>query len=549
MSGRTFRRETEYDRERRRTNVSSESRSVAKRLPTDTNKYGPNFWQPFSRKSCYYSDTDTRKENTTEAHSPEASSTESTPRGTPALASISLEIKNTQENLETNGKPNNAKSHGLRINCAKGPDVQNDDMEARALNIESRPASRESPYTREPESYHQERPYLVPNNAPAEPIRPTPRSEFTRARHPNPARPRIALTAWRLHDPIITLLGKDLSGIELAPFLTKWATACYGEDSDQSQYWERKIAPEIVNADIHMAHAYTQLHNISPSHPLAYPWSVDLMRGNLRWKELKTLLEHCENKALGETDLPWQEEPGAVLKPAAEKFLFAFAMHPTNGVLMRSIRDWNRYYADKAKSTRGVQGTWKCDGTPMLTILGHTLHANGLAPFFKKWVEKCFGQENPDHLSYWERIVIPPIMTCDRLMTVNYTRTLLTSLVPSSASSSASASSPSSSPEINQQEDESKLNISLFNGDQIWAECKVLLEESAQEAYKENFRLYEVGVNSVNAGEGEGHAVENSKMMGIFLDAFLLHPGFGRLMRGFNTWNIMNGAGAGKVRF
>ena len=169
---------------------------------------------------------------------------------------------------------------------------------------------------------------------------------------------------------------------------------------------------------MHKTNAYTQIHIIQPSHPYAYPWSVDLMRGNLRWKELNALLVHCENKALGETDLPWQEEPGAVLKPAAEKFLFGFVMHPTNGELMRSIRDWNKYYADKAKSTRGVRGAWKCDGTAMMTILGQSLQVHEFAPFLKKWAEKCFGQKNPDHLSYWERIVIPPLMACDRLMTL-----------------------------------------------------------------------------------------------------------------------------------
>ena len=412
-------------------------------------------------------------------------------------------------------------------------------MEARSVRSELGPATPNSSYTREPESYRQETQYQ-PNNPPAEPIRPTPRSEFTRARHPSPAQPKITLTAWKLHDPIITLLGKDLCATELAPFLTKWATTCYGKESDQTQYWEKKIAPEIINADIHMAHAYTQLHSIHPSHPSAYQWSVDLMRGNLRWKELKTLLEHCENRALGETDLLWQEEPGAVLKPAADKFLFGFAMHPANGELMRSIRDWNRYYADKARSSRGVQGTWKCDGTPMLTILGHTLQANELAPFLRKWAEKCFGQKNPDHLSYWERIVIPPIMTCDRLMTESYTHAVIASLVPSSTSSSSSS-------ESKQQEDQSKMNISFFNGDQIWAECKLLLEESVQEAFKERkCMLNEV---RVNAGKEEGHAVEDLNFMGMFLDAFLLHPGFGRLMRGFSMWNVMNGAGAGRVAF
>lgn len=470
----------------------------------------------FRQSLVVTSQTDTRKAITTEANSPEVSSTERIPRGSPALKSICLETENSQENPETEGEPNNAKSQCLRVDCE---DVQIDDMEARTTKSKSRPATPKSSYTREPESLRHESQDLVPINHPAEPIRPTPRSDFSRARHPNPAQPRISLTAWKLHDPIITLLGKDLSAIELGPFLTKWATTCYGKDSDQAQYWERKIAPEIINADIHMAHAYIQLHTIHPSHPLAYPWSLDLMRGNLRWKELKTLLEHCENKALGETDLSWQEESGAVLKPAAEKFLFGFAMHPTNGELMRSIRNWNRYYADKAKSSRGVQGTWKCDGTPMLTILGHTLHANDLAPFLKKWAEKSFGQKKPDHLSYWKRIVISPIMTCDTLMTVNYT---------SSSSSSGSK----------RQEDESKLNISFFNGDQIWAECKLLLEECAKRM------LNEVGVN---AGEEEGPVVEDLNFMEMFLNLLLLHPGFGRLMRGFNLWNIMNGSGAGNV--
>lgn len=491
--------------------------------------------------------TDVQKDSTTEANSPETSSTESTPRGTPALRSISLEIENTQDNPETDGETETAKPQGLGVSYAEGKDVQVDDTEARNLGNKSRSATSNTSYTREPESYRQEIQYIVPSNPPAEPIRPTARSEFTRARHPNPAQPRITLTAWKLHDPIINLLGKDLGAIDLGPFLTKWAITCYGKDSDQAQYWEKKIAPEIINADIHMAHAYTQIHTIHPSHPYTYPWSVDLMRGNLRWKELKTLLEHCENKALGETDLPWQEEPGAVLKPAAQRFLFGFAMHPTNGELMRSIRDWNKYYADKAKSSRGVQVTWKCDGTAMLTILGHTLQVHELAPFLKKWAEKCFGQKNPDHLSYWERIVIPPIMTCDRLMTLNYTNAVVTSLAPSSSSSSPSSSSSASSSGKKKQEDDSKFNISFFNGDQIWAECKLLLEESAQEASKERRRLSN-GVG-MNAEAEEGHVVEDLSFMSMFLDVFLLHPGFGRLMRGFNMWNVMNGAGAGRVGF
>lgn len=420
--------------------------------------------------------------------------------------------------------------------CAEGKNAQGDDTKARTLESTSRPTTSNTSSSREPESYCQETHYLAPDNPSAEPIRPTPRSEFTRARHPNPAQPRIALTAWKLHDPIINLLRKDLSAIDLGPFLTKWAIDCYGKDSDQAQYWEKKIAPEIINADIHMAHAYTQIHTVHHSHPYAYPWSVDLMRGNLRWKELITLLEQCENEALGETEPPSLEEPGALLKPAAEKFLFGFAMHPTNGELMRSIRDWNKYYADKAKASRGVQGTWKCDGTAMLTILGHTLQVHELAPFLKKWAEKCFGQKNPDHLSYWERIVIPPIMTCNRLMTLNYTNAVATNFAPSSSSPSGSK----------QPKDESKLNISFFNGDQIWAECKLLLEESAQEASKERRRLStEVRVNA----EQEWHVVEDLNFMSIFLDLFLLHPGFGRLMRGFSLWNAMNGAGAGRVGF
>lgn len=161
------------------------------------------------------------------------------------------------------------------------------------------------------------------------------------------------------------------------------------------------------------------------------------MRGNLRWKELKTLLEHCENQALSETYLPWKEEPGALLKPAAEKFLFGFAMHPTNDQLIRSICDWNKYYAEKAKSSRDVRSTWKCDCTAMLTILGHTLQVHKFAPFLKKWAENCFGQKNPDHLSYWERIVISPIMTCDRRMTLNHNNAAATSLTLSSSSSSS----------------------------------------------------------------------------------------------------------------
>lgn len=442
-----------------------------------------------------------------------------------------LEIENTQDNPENDCETKTAKPHSFGVNCAEEKDIQGDDTEVSTLRSKSSPATPNISYTREPESYRLETQYILPSIPPAEPIRPTPRSEFTRARHPNPAQPRITLTAWKLHDPIIKLLGKDLGAIDLGPFLTEWAVTCYGKDSDQAQYWEKKITPEIVNADIHMAHAYTQIHTIHPSHPYTYPWSVDLMRGNLRWKELKTLLEHCENQALGETDLPWQEEPGALLKPAAEKFLFGFAMHRTNGQLMRSIRDWNKYYGDKAKSSRGVRSTWKCDGTAILTILGHTLQVHELAPFLKKWAEKCFGQKNPDHLRYWERIVIPPLMTCDRLMTLNYNNAVATSLTPSSSSSSSGK---------NQQEDDSKLNISFFNGDQIWAECKQLLEESVQEASKESGRLSNVvGLNAEAEG---GHVVdEDLTFMTIFLDVFLLHPGFGRLMRGFNMWNVMNG--------
>lgn len=436
----------------------------------------------------------------------------------------------------------------MGVKCAERKDIQGDDTEARTLGSKSKLAAPNTSYTREPESYRRETQYILPSNPPAEPIRPSPRSEFTRARHPNPAQPRITLTAWKLHDPILKLLGKALGAIDLGPFLTKWAVICYGKDSDQAQYWEKKISPEIVNADIHMAHAYTQFHTIHPSHPYTYPWSVDLMRGNLRWKELKTLLEHCEHQALGETDLPWQEEPGALLKPAAEKFLFGFAMHPTNGPLMRSIRDWNQYYADRAKSSSGVQVTWKCDGTAMWIILGHTLQAQELAPFLKKWAKQCFGQKNPDHLSYWERIVIPPIMTCDRLMTLKYNNAVATSLAPSSSSSSAS-SSPSSSLSLgkNQQEDDSKLSISVFNGDQVWAECKQLLQESVQEASKETGRLSN-GVG-LNAEAEEEYVVEDLTFITIFLDAFLLHPGFGRLMRGFNMWNVINGAETDRVEF
>lgn len=492
----------------------------------------------FAKILTVISKTDSLKENITEANSPETSSTESTPRGTPAPRSISPGIENTQGNPETDGKIKTAKPHALGVNRAEEKDVQGDNTEARTLGSKSRPAAPNSSYTRDPESYRQETQCTIPSNCPAEPIRPTPRSEFTRARHPNPAQPRITLTAWKLNDPIINLLGKDLAAIELGPFLTNWAINCYGKDSDQAQYWEKKIAPEIIAADIHMAHAYTRIHTIPPTHPYSYPWSVDLMRGNLRWKELKTLLEHCEDKALGESDLSWQEEHGAVLKPAAEKFLFGFVMHPTNGELMRSIRDWNKYYANKAKSSRGEQVAWKCDGTAMLTILGHTLQIRELAPFLKKWAEKCFGQKNPEHLSYWERIIIPQMMTCHRLMTLNYTNEVATSLAPSSPSSSSSSSSGKK-----QQEDDSKLNIFFFNWDQIWAECKLLLEESAQDASKERRRL--LNIAGVNTEAEEGHVVEDLNLMSIFLGFFLLHPKFGRLMRGFNMWNVMNGAGAG----
>lgn len=74
----------------------------------------------------------------------------------------------------------------------------------------------------------------------------------------------------------------------------------------------------------------------------------------------------------------------------------------------------------------------------------------------------------------------------------------------------------------------------------------MLLEESAQEASKERRRLSNgLGVNA----EAEGHMVEDLNFMSMFLYVFLLHPGFGRLMRGFNMWNVMNGAGAGRVGF
>lgn len=71
-----------------------------------------------------------------------------------------------------------------------------------------------------------------------------------------------------------------------------------------------------------------------------------------------------------------------------------------------------------------------------------------------------------------------------------------------------------------------------------------MLEDSAQEASKERRNS-----SGVNAEAEEGHVVEDLTVMSMFLDVFLLHPGFGRLMRGFNMWNVMNGAGAGRVGF
>lgn len=61
-----------------------------------------------------------------------------------------------------------------------------------------------------------------------------------------------------------------------------------------------------------------------------------------------------------------------------------------------------------------------------------------------------------------------------------------------------------------------------------------------QEASKERGSLSnEVGLNAAEAEEG--HVVEEElTFMTIFLDAFLLHPGFGRLMRGFNMWNVIS---------
>lgn len=329
----------------------------------------------------------------------------------------------------------------------------------------------------------------------APPIVETPPTGWQRAIMETPSMPIVSPVRWKVNEVVATLRGEEITAAEVCNTFNKWAIACYGKGSDNQQYWEKKVLPLFSNSDILMSHAYSQLEWGHAAVGERYEkFKTYLEEGDHHWFTIFHLFNACERQAVSDI---------VALPPAAglvensvgvtitKRFLHLFLTNSNNGRLMRSLTTWNDNYAEWAMSQRPIMNSWRPTGTSM-TIFGFELEAKEVTPCLKEIVTTNYGTADP--APYWHNRVLAAFEKLDNLMRTDYSKW---APVPKS--------------------EVAKLNMFLYNGDQLWGRLKKLLGESEDEAFA---------------------AVDDAEQVTMvkFLETFLFHPKEADLMRSIVSW-------------
>lgn len=342
-----------------------------------------------------------------------------------------------------------------------------------------------------------------PRNAPvissaqhvAPPIVETPPTGWHRAVMETPSSPLVSLVRWNVNGIVATLRGEEITAAEVRNIFCKWAIACYGKDSDNHQYWEKKVLPLFSNSDILMSHACSQLEWAHTVVGEKYGrFKAYLLEGDHHWYTIFHLFNACEKQAIADiaTSPPAADPVANPVKVAITKrFLHLFLTNSNNGRLMRSLTAWNDKYAEWALSQKPILNSWRPTGTAM-TIFGNNLQAKEVAPYLKEIVTANYGTADP--APYWHTKVLAEFERFDNLMRTDFSKW-----------------APLQNSEL------STINMLLFNGDQLFGRLRKLLGESEEKAFA---------------------AVEDAEQVAAvkFLEIFLFHPKEADLMRGIVSW-------------
>lgn len=327
------------------------------------------------------------------------------------------------------------------------------------------------------------------------PIVETPPTGWHRAIMETPSRPIVSSVRWKVNEIIASLRGEEFTAVEVRNTFSKWVIACYGKDSDNHQYWEKKVLPLFSNSDILMSHAFSQLewaHEVSGERYQKF--KAYFREGDHHWFTIFHLLNACEKQAI--TDITTSAPvPDPVANPVSvaitKRFLHLFLTNSNNGRLMRSLTAWNDNYAKWALSQKPILNSWRPTGTAM-TIFGTNLQANEVTPFLKEIVTANYGTAEP--APYWHTKVLAEFENFDNLMRTDFPKW-----------------APVQDSEI------FTINMLLFNGDQLYGRFRKLLSESEEKAFA---------------------AVEDAEQVTAvkFLEIFLFHPMEADMMRGVVSW-------------
>lgn len=342
-----------------------------------------------------------------------------------------------------------------------------------------------------------------PGNAPvisgaqdvAAPIVETPPTGWHRAIMETSSMPIFTPVRWKFNEVVATLRAEQITAAEVRNIFNKWAIDCHGKGSDNQQYWEKKVLPLFSNSDILMSHAYSQLEWAHAVTGEKYErLKAYLEQGDHHWFTIFHLFSACEKQAISDiVTLPPSADP--VENPFSvaitTRFLHLFLTNSNNGRLMRSLTAWNDNYAEWAMSQKPILNSWRPTGTAM-TLFGVDLEANEVTPYLKNIITTNYGTDDP--APYWYNKVLAEFEKLDSLMRTDFTKW---APVP--------------------QSEVGRINMFLFNGDQLWGRLKNLLVESQEEAFS---------------------AVEDVEQVTMvkFLEIFILHPKEADLMRNIVSW-------------
>lgn len=323
----------------------------------------------------------------------------------------------------------------------------------------------------------------------------TPPTGWHRAIMEAPPLPIVSPIRWKANEIVATLRGEEITAAEVRNTFSKWAIACYGKDSDNQQYWEKKVLPLFSNSDILMSHAYSQLEWAHAVVGERYErFKTYLEEGDHHWFTIFHLFNACEKQAIADiATSPPAADPVAnsVSVAITRRFLHLFLTNSNNGRLMRSLTAWNDNYAEWALSQKPILNSWRPTGTAM-TIFGSNLQANEVTPYLKEIVTANYGTADP--APYWNTRVLADFEKFDNLMRTDFSKWAPV-----------------------QNSDVSTINMLFFNGDQLYGRLRNLLGESEEKAFA---------------------AVEDAEQAAVikFLETFLSHPKEADLMRGIVSW-------------